>query len=81
MTTLEIMVTVIAPVIALSIFLITMLVNITSRLTKLETNMNLLLQWVACLNGEMSDKKEYKQFLKKLERVTKEKFGNENCGK
>lgn len=80
MTTLEIMVTVIAPVIALSIFLITMLVNITSRLTKLETNMNLLLQWVACLNGEMSDKKEYKQFLKKLERVTKEKF-SENCGK
>lgn len=80
MELMEIVIAVSAPTIALSIFLITMLVNITSRLTKLETNMNLLLQWVACLNGEMSDKKEYKQFLKKLERVTKEKF-SENCGK
>jgi hypothetical protein len=81
MTTLELIVTIIAPLVALSIFLITLLVNITSRLTKLETSMDLLLQWVACLNGEISDKKEYKKFLKKLERVSKEKFGKENCGK
>jgi hypothetical protein len=80
MELIEIVLAITAPTIALSIFLITMLINITSRLTALETNMDLLLQWVACLNGEMSDKKEYKQFLKKLERVTQKKF-SENCGK
>jgi hypothetical protein len=81
MTTLEIIVAIIAPLVALSIFLITMLINITTRLAKLETNMNLMLQWVACLNGEISDKTEYKKFLKKLKRVSKEKFGEVNCGK
>ena len=81
MTTLELIVAIIAPLVALSIFLITMLINITTRLAKLETNMNLMLQWVACLNGEISDKTEYKKFLKKLKRVSKEKFGEVNCGK
>ena len=80
METIELLVAILAPTITLSIFLTLQLVSITSRLTKLETNMDLLLQWVACLNGEMSDKKEYKQFLKKLERVTQKKF-TDNCGK
>lgn len=81
MQTIELMVAILAPTITLCIFLIIQLVSITSRLTKLETNSDLLLKWVACLNGEVSNKKEYKEFLVKLEKVTKEKFGNDMCGK
>lgn len=37
-------------------------------MTKVETNVTLLLQWVACLNGDMSTKKEFRDFLKKLKK-------------
>lgn len=80
MTTLEILLAVIAPAVAILIYLVSLLVTITTRLTALETNMDLMLQWVACLNGEISDKTEYRKFLKKLKRVSREKFGEMDCG-
>lgn len=40
------------------------------RVIRLETKVDLLLEWVACLNGEVSNEK----FLKKLRRVTKELY-------
>jgi hypothetical protein len=41
-------------------------------MTKVETNVKLLLQGVACLNGNMSTEKEFKVFMKKLKEVNKE---------
>ena len=41
---------------------------------KVETNVKLLLQWVACLNGNMSTEKEFKDFMKKLKEVNKENY-------
>lgn len=40
------------------------------RIIRVETKVDLLLEWVACLNGEVSNEK----FLKKLKRVTKELY-------
>ena len=40
------------------------------RIIRVETKVDLLLEWVACLNGEVSNEK----FLKKLRRVTKELY-------
>ena len=80
-SSLEIIVALVAPTVAILLYLISLLIKITTRLTALETNMDLMLQWVACLNGEISDKTEYRKFLKKLKRVSREKFGDELCGK
>lgn len=80
MGTLELLVVTLAPTIAILLYTVSTLVTITSRLTALETNTNLLLKWVACLNGEMSDKKEFKDFLEKLKQVNRDKFGDD-CGK
>jgi hypothetical protein len=32
-----------------------------------------MLRWIAALNGEMSDKKEFKEFLEQLKEITKGK--------
>jgi ACT domain-containing protein len=44
-----------------------------ARLVRLETKMDIVLQWIAALNGEMSDKKEFKEFLEQLKEVAKGK--------
>lgn len=74
MTTIEIILALLSPLIVLLIYLIRLLIDMTSRMATVETNVKLLLQWVACLNGEMSSEKEFKTFLKKLKRVNKENF-------
>ena len=75
MTELEIMLTIMAPAIALILYFLTLCFQILQRMSKVETNVSLLLQWVACLNGNMSTEKEFKDFLKKLKEVNRE-----NCG-
>lgn len=72
MTELEMLIAVLAPAVAIILFLLGLTFSVLQRITKVETNVNLLLQWVACLNGNMSTEKEFNEFLKKLKKVTKE---------
>lgn len=71
MTELELL-AIMSPVIALILYFLTLCFQILQRMTKVETNVKLLLQWVACLNGNMSTEKEFKDFMKKLKEVNKE---------
>ncbi len=57
----------------------TELSEIKEDAAKSQTNINLLLQWVACLNGEMSNEKEFKEFLKKLKAVNKKNCMDSFC--
>lgn len=75
MTELEVIIAVLAPAVAIILFLLGLTFSVLQRITKVETNVSLLLQWVACLNGNMSTEKEFKDFLKKLKKVNQE-----NCG-
>jgi|GEM_PF-3468218 len=75
MTDLEMLFAIIGPSIAIIIFFLTLTFQLLQRITKVETNVTLLLQWVACLNGNMSTEKEFRDFLKKLKKVNQE-----NCG-
>jgi uncharacterized coiled-coil protein SlyX len=43
------------------------------RLTRLETKLDLMLQWVEILNGDITNNKK---FLKKLKMVTQKKYDN-----
>ncbi len=72
MTEIEILLTIMAPALALILFFLTLCFSMLQRMTKVETNVSLLLQWVACLNGNMSTEKEFKDFLKRLKKVNKE---------
>lgn len=47
--------------------------NTTKQITRLETKMDFVLTWIAALNGEMNDKKEFEEFLKELKKVAKDK--------
>jgi hypothetical protein len=71
MTELELL-AIMSPVLALILYFLTLCFQILQRMTKVETNVKLLLQWVACLNGNMSTEKEFKDFMKKLKEVNKE---------
>jgi len=73
METLEIILAIAAPLIALFIFIATLMLNLVQRMSKVEANVNFMLKWIAALNGEMSDKKEFKEFLEQLKEVAKEK--------
>jgi hypothetical protein len=73
MEALEIILAVIAPLIALFIFIATLMLNIVQRMSKVETNVNFMLKWIAALNGEMNDKKEFKDFLEQLKEVARGK--------
>lgn len=42
-------------------------------IARLETKVDFMLQWIAALNGEMSNKKEFEQFLQELKKVAKDK--------
>ncbi len=42
-------------------------------IAKLDTKMDFVLKWIAALNGEMNDKKEFKEFLEQLKEVAKGK--------
>lgn len=75
MTELEILIAIMAPAVAMIIFFLGLTFSVLQRMTRVETNVKLLLQWVACLNGNMSNEEEFKTFLKKLKQVNKE-----NCG-
>jgi cell division protein FtsX len=75
MTELEMLIAILAPAVAIILFLLGLTFQVLQRMTKVETNVTLLLQWVACLNGNMSTEKEFKDFLKKLKKVNQE-----NCG-
>lgn len=75
MTELEMLIAILAPAVAIILFFLTLTFQLLQRMTKVETNVTLLLQWVACLNGNMSTEKEFKDFLKKLKKVNQE-----NCG-
>jgi len=75
MTELEMLIAILAPAVAIILFLLGLTFSILQRMTKVETNVTLLLQWVACLNGNMSTEKEFRDFLKKLKKVNQE-----NCG-
>jgi hypothetical protein len=72
MTELELL-AIMSPVLALILYFITLCFQILQRMRKVETNVKLLLQWVACLNGNMRTEKEFKDFLKKL-KVNKENY-------
>lgn len=72
METTEILIAVIGPTIVILIFTAKMYFEILQRITKVETNVEMLIKWVACLNGEMSTEKEFKDFLKKLKAVNKQ---------
>lgn len=69
MESIELLIMALSPTIVMLIFV----AQVLQRLAKVETNVTILLQWVACLNGEMSDKKEFKDFLKQLKEVAKGK--------
>jgi hypothetical protein len=73
MTELELL-AIMSPVLALILYFITLFFQILQRMRKVETNVKLLLQWVACLNGNMSTEKEFKDFMKKLKEVNKENY-------
>lgn len=84
MTPNEIILAIFAPLIALGIFLVNFIQRLTKleacidpadgeRLARLETKMDFMIKWIATLNGEMSDKKEFKEFLEHLKEVAKEK--------
>jgi len=75
MSELEMLFAILAPAVAIILFLLGLTFSVLQRITKVETNVSLLLQWVACLNGNMSTEKEFRDFLKKLKQVNKE-----NCG-
>jgi len=69
MESIELLIMALSPTIVMLIFV----AQVLQRLAKVETNVTILLQWVACLNGEMSDKKEFKDFLEQLKEVAKGK--------
>jgi hypothetical protein len=69
MTTIEILLAIISPTVMVAFFII----NMIQRLARLETKTDFVLTWIAALNGEMSDKKEFKNFLKELKEVVHEK--------
>lgn len=69
MTTLEILLAIISPTVMVAFFII----NMIQRLARLETKTNFVLKWIAALNGEMNDKKEFKDFLEELKEVVHEK--------
>lgn len=73
METLEIIFAIAAPLIALFIFIATLMLNLVQRMSKVEANVNFMLKWIAALNGEMSDKKEFKDFLEQLKEVARGK--------
>lgn len=72
MELIELLIAVFGPTIVILIFTVKMYFEILQRLTKVEANVSMLISWVACLNGEMSDGKEFEKFLKKLKRVNKQ---------
>lgn len=78
MDSLDITIALIAPTIAVLIFVITTYAQILQRLVKVETNSKMLIQWVACLNGDMSSEKEVQDFLKKLKKVAKKNILDED---
>ncbi len=88
MELLETILTIIGIVIGPSIVVAIFLINALQRLAKveecvnpedgksiarLETKMDFVLKWIAALNGEMNDKKEFKEFLEQLKEVAKGK--------
>lgn len=42
-------------------------------IARLETKVDYMLKWIAALNGDMKDKKEFHEFLTKLKEVAKDK--------
>lgn len=88
MDNLEMLITVAGIIIGPSIVLGMFLVNALQRLAKveecvdpengksiarLETKVDFMLRWIAALNGEMSDRKEFKEFLEQLKEIAKGK--------
>lgn len=73
METLEIILAVIAPLIALFIFIATLMLNMVQRMSKVETNVNFMIKWIAALNGEMRNDKDFEKFLEQLKEVAKGK--------
>lgn len=73
MDSLDITIALIAPTIAVLIFVITTYAQILQRMSKVEANVNFMLKWIAALNGEMNDKKEFKDFLEQLKEVARGK--------
>jgi len=73
METIEIIIAVMAPLIALFIYIASLMLNIVQRMSKVETNVNFMIKWIAALNGEMNGKKEFEEFLEKLKEVAKDK--------
>ncbi len=59
MTELELL-AIMSPILALILYFLTLCFQIFQRMTKVETNVKLLLQGVACLNGNMSTEKNLK---------------------
>ena len=74
METIELTLAIITPALVLMIFITKLLWDLIQRTTKVETNVSMLITWVACLNGDMTTEKEFQTFLKKLKKVNKETF-------
>lgn len=79
METIEMLIAILGPTIVILIFTAKMYFEILQRLTAVETNVTMLISWVACLNGEMSNEKEFHDFLKKLKEVNRENCKNQKC--
>lgn len=73
MESIEIILAIAAPLIALFIFLATLMLNLVQRMSNLETNVKFMLKWIAALNGEMRNDKDFEKFLDKLKEVAKDK--------
>lgn len=85
---LELIIALVAPALTIFIFIIATYAQILQRLTKveecvnpktgesitrLETKVDFMLKWIAALNGEMRNDKDFKEFLEQLKEVAKEK--------
>lgn len=75
---------IVGPSIVLGIFLINALQRLAKveecidpesvkSIARLETKVDFMLRWIAVLNGEMNDKKEFKEFLAELKEIAKSK--------
>jgi hypothetical protein len=62
----SILIGILAIAISLVIVLVRTIIHILERLIKVETNVNIVVDWVKCLNGELSTTKEYNAFNKRL---------------
>lgn len=84
MSTLELLLALLSPSVVIAIFLMNALQRLakveecvnpedSKSIARLETKTDFILKWIAALNGEMSDKREFNAFLEQLKEIAKGK--------